>query len=206
MRITVPYNSPRNRLISIILSFIPSPPRNASDIPLDCLLCARYVFRTSIDYTRGVMRGTFSVPRLTIRKVLCKVRFPYLDWLYARGVMRGTFSVPRLALPCSKTKYDCTTIFLPSNLTLVIKSAEIMCCTHILILSSKGNSPCYYSMSVVVRGTYSIPRLALPCSKTDCDCTAIFLPSNLTLVIKSAEIMCCTHILILSSKANIPHY
>ena len=105
------------------------------------------------------MRGTFSVPRLTIRKVLCKVRFPYLDWLYARGVMRGTFSVPRLALPCSKTKCDCTAIFLPSNLTLVIKSAEIMCCTHILILSSKGNTPCYYSMSVVVRGTYSVPRL-----------------------------------------------
>ena len=110
-------------------------------------------------YARGVMRGTFSVPRLTIRKVLCKVRFPYLDWLYARGVMRGTFSVPRLALPCSKTDCDCTAIFLPSNLTFVIKSAEIMCCTHILILSSKGNTPCYYSMSVVVRGTYSVPRL-----------------------------------------------
>ena len=34
-----------------------------------------------------------------------------------------------------------------------------MCCTHILILSSKGNTPCYYSMSVVVQGTYSVPRL-----------------------------------------------
>ena len=109
--------------------------REVYSIYLGWFLYARYGFRTSIGL---------------LREVLCEVRFPYLDCFlcaryvfrtsidYTRGVMRGTFSVPRLALPCSKTKYDCTAIFLPSNLTLDIKSAEIMCCTHILILSSKG--------------------------------------------------------------------
>ena len=114
---------------------------------------ARYTAYTSVGFC---MRGTDSVPRL-VYCARCYARYVFRTSIvfYARG----TFSVPRLALPCSKTDCDCTAIFLPSNLTLNIKSAEIMCCTHILILSSKGNTPCYYSMSVVVRGTYSVPRL-----------------------------------------------
>ena len=50
---------------------------------------------------------------------------------------------------------------LPSNLTFDIKSAEIMCRVHILILSSTEIRRIIKNISAVVRGTVSVPRLVL---------------------------------------------
>ena len=50
---------------------------------------------------------------------------------------------------------------LPSNLTFDIKSAEIMCRVHILILSSTEIRRIIKNISAVVRGTVFVPRLVL---------------------------------------------